>query len=300
MPGQTAKTSGSTGTSLASYFTGPYNGESNGQSGSIYGLDSGAAGAIQNSGDSKSTAAGQTASLLGNIKGGFGLGVGAGYQVVSQLGQPYLAYRQSQFQKRIFGMQQNLANMEATLYQTAAEDVLRQGQQQVAATTYQLGQNKAKTRVSQAAAGVKIAGAGSAAEVLASQSIVAEIQCNQILANAITQSYTYQRQKVSAKIKAISFEAAKDSISPWANAITTAIGSLTSMTESGSISSLLGSFFGGSTENAGSGLKMPSNWKASDDGGWGFEGGTDFGLSSGGATLGSGSSFGLSGSSSWF
>ena len=62
--------------------------------------------------------------------------------------------------------------------------------------------------MSQASSGVRVAGSGSTAEVIANQRIVTEMQVNQIMANAINQSFGYQRGKVDAKGRALAFRSA--------------------------------------------------------------------------------------------
>lgn len=162
----------------------------------------------------------KVADAMGEIRGGFGQGFTYGYQGAKMTTAPFLAYRAAKYQKKILGMQAELSDLQAKAYQTAAEDVLRAGQQQVAAITFQAGQVKAATRVSQANAGIRIGGAGSAAETLASQAIMTEMQVNQTLANAVTQSYGYQRAKTQQKINSLAIRSAQSSISPWAAAIT--------------------------------------------------------------------------------
>lgn len=156
---------------------------------------------------------------MGNIGGGFGMGYTMGYNGIKTLTEPYLAYRAAKHEKALLGMQADLANMQAMTYQTAAEDIIRAGHQQVAEATYNMGQSIASTRVSQASSGVRVAGSGSTAEVIANQRIVTEMQVNQIMANAINQSFGYQRGKVDAKGRALAFRSARSAINPWVSAI---------------------------------------------------------------------------------
>lgn len=173
----------------------------------------------QNQANEQSQAMDQVAGAIGEIKGGFGQGFTYGYAGAKMTTAPFLAYRAAKQQKKILGMQAELSDLQAKAYQTAAEDVLRAGNQQVAAITFQAGQVRAATRVSQASSGVRISGSGSAAEVLASQAIMTEMQVNQTLANAVTQSFGYQRAKTQQKINSLSIRSAQDSINPWAAAI---------------------------------------------------------------------------------
>lgn len=185
----------------------------------------------------------QVAQGLSNIPGGFGTGVSLGYSGVKTLTAPYLAYRAAKQERSLLQIQADLQDTQASIYQSAAEDVLRAGQQHVAALTYQLGQNIGTSRVAQAAAGVHVAGSGSMAEVLADQRITTEIQVNQILANAITASFGYQRAKVGSQAKALAYRSARGSISPWVNAMAA---HLTAVNEGmGSVMGAIGSMKGG-------------------------------------------------------
>lgn len=204
----------------------------------------------QKTANEQSEAMDQAASMFSAIPGGFGQGFQYGYAGAKMTVAPFIAYRAAKQQKQILGLQAQLSDLQAKAYQTAAEDVLRAGQRQVAAITYQAGQARASTRVAQATSGVRIAGAGSAAETLASQAIVTEMQVNQVLANAVTQSFGYQRAKTQQKINSLSIRSAQSSISPWAASIVAHISSVAESMPSADI----GSFGGGK----GSGKNAPT------------------------------------------
>lgn len=155
--------------------------------------------------------------------GGFGMGFSLGYKGAQDTIAPFLAYKQAKFEKEMYGWQAELSELSAAAYQTAAEDVIRASHNQVASITFNAGQAKAATRVSQAASGVRVSGSGSAAEVMTSQDIVRDMQVNQTLANGITKSFGYQRAKVDAQVNALGLRAAQDAVSPWTAAICTAI-----------------------------------------------------------------------------
>lgn len=149
-------------------------------------------------------------------------GMKLGYMGTQTLTAPFLAYRKAKQQKTILGLQQELLEMQAKSYQTAAEDVMRAGHNASGQVSFQIGQAKASARASTGARGVRI-GVGSSAEVLASYDIAKEMQTNQIISNAITQSWGYRRQAVNVQNQALAVESAKNSISPWAAAVTTFI-----------------------------------------------------------------------------
>lgn len=178
-------------------------------------------------------------------------GMKLGYMGEQMTVAPFLAYRKAKQEKNILSLQQEILEMQAQSYQTAAEDVIRAGHQSSAAVSYQSGQAKSSTRASMGASGVRVNAAGSSARVLASYDLVKEVQTNQIMANAVNQSFGYKRAAVNARNQALAVESAKNSISPWASAITTFISS--------SLQSLntIGSDFG----NGQGGIMNGQTWK---------------------------------------
>lgn len=169
-------------------------------------------------------AMGDVASLGSAMPGTWGEGFTYGYQGAKVLTAGFFAYKNAKYQKKILGAQAELSDLQAKAYQTAAEDVLRAGNQQVAAITFQAGQAKSAARVSQASAGIRIQGTGSAAETLASIQVVTDMQVNQTLANAVAESFGYQRKKTQQKMNSIAVRSAQSSINPWASAIISTIG----------------------------------------------------------------------------
>lgn len=152
-------------------------------------------------------------------------GFSLGFKAVGDVAGVFLSYYNSKNQKKVLKYQAELYRIQAQSYKNAAEDALRQGNQQVASITYQAGQKKARAKVSMAAAGIQV-GAGSSAEVLASYDIAKEMQVNQTLANAVTTSFGYRRQQTDFSNKALAKESAASGISPWAVAMTTAFNTL--------------------------------------------------------------------------
>lgn len=183
-----------------------------------YGMDNGYASINQAQSQQMSNGIDDFASTMGNMPQ-YGQYFTYGYQGAKVLTSGILAYRSAKYNKKILGMQAELSDMQAKAYQTAAEDVLRAGNQQVAAITFQAGQAKATTRVSQGSAGIRVSGSGSAAETLASIQVVTEMQVNQTLANAVAESFGYQRKKTQQKMNSIAVRSAQSSINPWASAI---------------------------------------------------------------------------------
>ena len=118
----------------------------------------------------------------------------------------------------------------------------------------------------QGAGGVRVAGSGSSAEVLASIDIVKEIRINQTLANAVTQAWGYRIQAVDSDNRALAYEYAAKSISPWASAISTAFKKVANMGSGSGGSATFADFrsfaqgLGQGQEGApGYGLQMPNS-----------------------------------------
>lgn len=149
------------------------------------------------------------------LGGSSGWMMGAYYavQIPSQI---WMQYKQAKFEKKLLSWQRELNDNQALQYQNAAERALEAGHKQVAAITYAAGQRKASTRVSQAASGVRVAGTGSAAEVMASQDIARDMQVNQTLANAVTTAWGYKRQEAAIKMNSFELKARQEAIHPWA------------------------------------------------------------------------------------
>ena len=178
---------------------------------------------------SVSSAIQANAGAMGQIPGGFGTGFKVGYTAGNILTGPFLSYQAARQEKRSLQMQADIANLQAASYHTAADDAKRAGLNQAAAIGYQAGQTKSSIRTRQAAAGVRVGGSGSSAEVLASIDVAKEMQINQVIANSVATSWGYRRSAVDYSNKALSYECAAKGISPWAAAITTLVSSMTSV-----------------------------------------------------------------------
>ena len=156
----------------------------------------------------------------------------AGASVFSSVASMFSAWSAAKTEKKLYAIQARMQELQARAAQTQAEDILRAGNQRVAAITYQAGQAKASSKVSMAASGVRV-GTGSSAEVLASHDIAKEMQVNQTIANTIAQAYGAKRQAVNASNKALAIEAQGQGISPWAAALNSGTKSLYSGVEKG-------------------------------------------------------------------
>lgn len=181
---------------------------------------------VNSEGKSQASAVSSSANSIMNAKGAGGFsefqtGFKVGYTGVMQHGGTWLAYRAAKQEKKLLKMNAQLMEWQAQSYQTAAEDVMSNGERQAAAIGYEAGQAKSSARVGQAASGVRVGASGSAAETLASIDIVREMQTNQVMANAVAESWGYRRTAVDYRNQALGYRAAAKSISPWAAALVT-------------------------------------------------------------------------------
>lgn len=161
----------------------------------------------------------------------------AGASIFSSVASMFSAWSASKTEKKLYAIQAKMQALQAQAAKNQAEDILRAGNQKVAAITYQAGQAKASSKVSMAASGVRV-GTGSSKEVLATHDIVKEMQVNQTIANTIAQSYGAKRQAVNASNKALAIEAQGQGISPWAAALNSGTKSLYSGVEKGFLSNV--------------------------------------------------------------
>lgn len=144
----------------------------------------------------------------------FNKGFTVGWGATGTITEPILAYRAAKFEKRKLYMQADLMRLQQKAQSTAADDVKRGGERQAASIGYQAGQAKSSSRASMAAAGVQVGAAGNSAEALASIDIVKEAQVNQVMANAVAQSWGYRKAAVQSGNEAAAFEAAAKDVSP--------------------------------------------------------------------------------------
>lgn len=174
----------------------------------------------QNWGAAMYQGAGQASNIP--VVGSFFQGFQMGYKGVADIANIFLSFRAAKQEKEMHKLQAEIYEIQRKQYISAAEGVLRRGNQEVAAISYRSGQVKAATRVAQASSGVQLR-TGNAAEVMTSHEIAKEMQVNQTLANAVTESFGYRSAAVDMQNKALVERATAKNISPWAVAITSAI-----------------------------------------------------------------------------
>lgn len=144
----------------------------------------------------------------------FSTGFTVGWSTVGTITEPWLAYKAAKYEKAKLNMQAKLLRLEQKAQSTAADDVMRGGERQAAAIGYQAGMAKSSSRASMAAAGVQVGASGNSAEALASIDVVKEMQINQVMANAVAQSWGYRKAAVQTGNNAMAVESAASDVSP--------------------------------------------------------------------------------------
>lgn len=138
------------------------------------------------------------------------MGVGAFMSVLS-------AYQSSKAMKSNLRFSAEMAKINAEIAELSAQQTLLAGQRQHGASRLRYGQLKGAQRAALAANGVDL-GEGNAAEVQASSELLAEIDANQITANAVQAAWGYRTQGTNYENKARMDEATASGISPGLNA----------------------------------------------------------------------------------
>ena len=155
-----------------------------------------------------------SAGMFNSNMSAFNTGFTVGWGTIGTITEPWLTYRAAKYEKAKLKMQAGLMRMQQKAQYTSADDVMRGGERQAAAIGYQAGMAKSSSRASMAAAGVQVGAAGNSAEALASIDVVKEMQVNQVMANAVAQSWGYRRAAVQTGNEAMAVESAASDISP--------------------------------------------------------------------------------------
>lgn len=155
-----------------------------------------------------------SAGMFNSNMSAFNTGFNLGWGTIGTITEPWLTYRAAKYEKAKLKMQAGLMRMQQKAQYTAADDVMRGGERQAAAIGYQAGMAKSSSRASMAAAGVQVGTSGNSAEALASIDVVKKMQVNQVMANAVAQSWGYRRAAVQTGNEAMAVESAASDISP--------------------------------------------------------------------------------------
>lgn len=158
-----------------------------------------------------------SASLIGQIGGGVTSAIGSYYSAATQ--------------KATMQWQAAVADVNARIAELGAQSALYQGQQQVGALTLKAGQLKSSQRAAMAANGIDL-GEGTAAEIQATTDLVKEIDMATLEANAVRSAWGYRTQGVNYQNEALIKSATARTVSPFAAAATSLLGSAGSVATS--------------------------------------------------------------------
>lgn len=136
------------------------------------------------------------------------------------------AFFGAQSAKSAANFRAGLSETNARLAELSAQSTLQQGEKEVGRLTLHAGQLKSSQRAGMAANGIDL-GVGNAAETLASTDLMKDIDSRQITANAVRSAWGLKTQATNYRNDALIKRATADSISPFASAATSLLGSAT-------------------------------------------------------------------------
>ncbi len=134
------------------------------------------------------------------------------------------AYYGAKSQKASLELQANLADLNARMSETAAQQTLLTGQREEGKSRIATANLKGTQRASLAANGVDL-GVGSANQILTSTDVLGEMDANTIQANAVRFAWGYRTQAVNQQNQALMSRASAGAISPGAAGFTSLLGS---------------------------------------------------------------------------
>ncbi len=159
---------------------------------------------------------------------GFSSGQLAQAAMVSQIGGSVSgaagSYYSAKSQASSLQFQSDIAGINARVAELGAQSELMKGERYVGVLTMRAGRVKSSQRAAMAANGIDL-GEGNAAEVQASTDIMKEIDSNTLQANAVRSAWGYRTRSVNYQNEAVLRSATADTISPFASAATSMLGS---------------------------------------------------------------------------
>lgn len=159
----------------------------------------------------------------------------AQFSLTSQIGGMFSSaigsYFSAESQKSSLKFQADMAEINARLSETSAQQELLKGERQVGALTLRAGQVKGAQRAAMAANGIDL-GVGNAAEVLASTEILKEVDKNTITANAVRDAWGFRLQGTNYQNEALMKRSAASTVSPMASVASSLLGSAGSVASS--------------------------------------------------------------------
>jgi hypothetical protein len=134
------------------------------------------------------------------------------------------AYYGAQSQKQSLELTANLADINARMSESAAQQTLLTGQREEQKSRIATANLKGTQRASMAANGIDL-GEGTAANVLTTTDVMGEIDANTIHANAVRSAWGYRTQSVNQTNQALTSRASAGAINPGQAAMTSLLGS---------------------------------------------------------------------------
>lgn len=134
------------------------------------------------------------------------------------------AYYGAKSQKQSLELQANLADINARMSESSAQQTLLTGQRDEQKSRIATANLKGTQRASMAANGIDL-GEGSATQILTSTDVMGEIDANTIQANAVRSAWGYRTQGVNQTNQALTSRASAGAINPGQSAMTSLLGS---------------------------------------------------------------------------
>jgi hypothetical protein len=134
------------------------------------------------------------------------------------------AYYSAQSQKSSLELQANLADINARMSESTAQQTLLTGQREEQKSRIATANLKGTQRASMAANGIDL-GEGSAAQVLTSTDVLGEVDANTIQANAVRSAWGFRTQAVNQTNQALMSRASAGAINPGQAAFSSLLGS---------------------------------------------------------------------------
>lgn len=148
--------------------------------------------------------------------------------VINSVAGSYFAARQAKAQLRF---QADMAETNARLAETAAQQELLRGQREYGTSRLKTAALKSAQRVGMAANGIDL-GSDTALNVLTTTDVMGEIDANTIAANAVRAAWGYRTQGVNMANEAMVKRAAGDAVSPASSATTALVSGAGSVAQS--------------------------------------------------------------------
>lgn len=163
------------------------------------------------------------------------------------------AYFDARMRKQALRFQAATDRNNAALAELGAEMALENGQTREQQVQLRTARQNSTATTAYSARGIDLAGGGSPARVMGSNSLVGEINANIVASNAIKEAFGYRTQKVSYENDALMADTMGDSIHPFWNGMSTLLNSSGDVASSWYSMGKTGMFGGGGAGGAAAG-----------------------------------------------